>query len=139
MSNLRASGSWIRSAAPDVDIDMNSDLEAALSTERTVDITTTGRRSGKRRRIEIWFHNVDGRIYITGMPGRRDWYANLVANPAMTLHLKRSVVADLEATATPVDGPEKRRVLGEILERLGYSDKIESWMERSPLVEVTFV
>jgi hypothetical protein len=28
--------------------------------ERTIDVTRTGRRSGEPRRIEIWFHHVDG-------------------------------------------------------------------------------
>ena len=117
---------------------MNNDIANALATERTVDITTTGRKSGQSRRVEIWFHNVDDRIYITGMPGRRGWYANLLAEPKMTFHLKQSVTADLDATARTVKGDEKRRVLTPILERLGHADKIEDWMDRSPLVEVEF-
>jgi deazaflavin-dependent oxidoreductase (nitroreductase family) len=117
---------------------MNDDIQIALATERTVDITTTGKRTGQPRRIEIWFHNVDDRIYITGMPGRRDWYANLLADPRLTFHLKESVTADLDATALPVEGDEKRRVLRTILDRLGHSDKIDVWMNRSPLVEVKF-
>jgi hypothetical protein len=28
--------------------------------ERTIDITTVGARSGTPRRIEVWFHRVDG-------------------------------------------------------------------------------
>ena len=56
--------------------------------ERTIDITTVGRRSGIPRRIEVWFHRVDGHWYITGVPGPRSWYANLRANPRFTLHLK---------------------------------------------------
>ena len=49
--------------------------------ERTIDITTLGRCSGIPRRIEVWFHRVDGRWYLTGVPGPRGWYANLRANP----------------------------------------------------------
>jgi hypothetical protein len=49
--------------------------------ERTIDVTTLGRCSGIPRRIEVWFHRVDGRWYLTGMPGPRSWYANLRANP----------------------------------------------------------
>jgi F420H(2)-dependent quinone reductase len=45
--------------------------------DRVIDITTTGRKTGEPRRIEIWFHRLDGRYFITGAPGRpRDWYAN---------------------------------------------------------------
>lgn len=117
---------------------MNADVAKALATERTIDITTTGSKSGAPSRIEIWFHNVDDRIYITGMPGKRDWYANLLAEPKLTFHLKESVTADLEATGRPVSGGSKRAILETILERLGRADEIDEWMDRSPLVEVRF-
>lgn len=116
---------------------MNEEVETALKTDRTIDITTTGRKSGRPRRIEIWFHNLDGRIFITGLPGTRDWYANLLADPSMIFHLKEQVKADLPATARGVtDREEKRKVLEVILGRLGRSADIDRWLERSPLVEV---
>jgi len=75
----------------------------------TVDITTTGRRSGERRRIEIWMLDIDGRFFITGTPGRRDWLANLAADPRLVVHLKRRAHADLQATATPLTDESIRR------------------------------
>jgi deazaflavin-dependent oxidoreductase (nitroreductase family) len=114
-------------------------VRQALAEGRTIDITTVGRVSGAPRRIEIWFHNLDGRIYITGTPGKRDWYANLVANPAFQLHLKEGVVADLAARATPITDPAARRaVLTRILGRLNRSADIDAWLAESPLVEVAF-
>ena len=114
-------------------------IAAALASERTIDITTTGRKTGKDRRIEIWFHNLDGRIFITGMPGTRGWYANVLADPRFTFHLKESVEADLPATARAVrDDDERRVVLGEITSRLGRHDRLDDWLARSPLVEVEF-
>ena len=47
---------------------MDANVSRALSHGQVIDITTTGRRTGQPRRIEIVFHNIDGRIYITGMP-----------------------------------------------------------------------
>ena len=47
---------------------MEDAIRRALSRGHTIDITTTGRKTGRPRRIEIVFHNIDGRIYITGMP-----------------------------------------------------------------------
>ena len=118
---------------------MTNEVAAALESDRTIDITTIGRTSGQPRRVEIWFHNLEGRIYITGTPGRRDWYANLVANPRFTFHLKQSVRADLEAISRAITDPEERRfVFGVLLQRLGYSDRIDRWMEAAPLIEVTF-
>ena len=60
-----------------------------LADDPTIDITTTGRRSGKSRRVEIWMLDVDGRFFITGTPGPRDWLANLLADPSLVVHLKR--------------------------------------------------
>ena len=37
---------------------------------RTIDITTTGRRSGQPRRIEIVFYRFQDSIYLTGSPAR---------------------------------------------------------------------
>jgi deazaflavin-dependent oxidoreductase (nitroreductase family) len=81
---------------------MNDKILRALERDRTIDITTIGRKTGKPRRIEIWFHNLDGRLYITGSPGKRSWYANLLANPEFTFHLKGSIQADLPARARPI-------------------------------------
>jgi F420H(2)-dependent quinone reductase len=116
---------------------MDDAIRRALENDRTVDITTRGRQSGESQRIEIWFHNLDGRLYITGLPGRRGWYANLRANPDFTFHLKQGVRADLPARARPVTEPaERRAVLVPILERLSREDQLDDWLARSPLVEV---
>ena len=72
-----------------------------LADDPTVDITTIGRRPGEPRRIEIWMLDVDGRFFITGTPGRRDWLANLGADPALVVHLKRQ--------ARHLDRPDRRR------------------------------
>jgi deazaflavin-dependent oxidoreductase (nitroreductase family) len=66
------------------------DERVDLAKGAVVDITTTGRRSGRPRRIEIVFHNIGGRIYISGTPPprRRNWLANLDARPELTLHLR---------------------------------------------------
>lgn len=120
---------------------MDDETRAALAEDRTIDITTTGRTTGQPRRIEIWFHRVGDRYYITGSPGRRGWYANLLANPEFTFHLKGSATADLPARATPITEPgAKRAVFGEIpwvLERVE-PDKLPEWIANSPLVEVEF-
>ena len=42
-----------------------------LAEDPTIDITTTGRRSGESRRIEIWMFDIDGRFFIAGSPGPR--------------------------------------------------------------------
>ena len=64
---------------------LDENVQRALARPHRIDMTTIGRRSGRPRRIELVFHNIDGMIVISGSPGRRDWYANVVANPAVTL------------------------------------------------------
>ena len=116
---------------------MDERVRQALAIDRTIDITTTGRSSGLPRRIETWFHRVDDQIYLTGSPGRRDWYANLLANPGFTFHLKQSVAADLPARATPITDPEERRAIFEcILANLDGTQDLEAWLEGSPLMVV---
>ena len=116
-------------------------IRAALERDRTIDITTIGRRSGRPRRIETWFYNVHGRIYLSGSPGRRDWYANLRANPDFVFHLKRSLQADLPATARLITDPDERReVIEGIFRVLGRDESgVEGWVARSPLAEIEFI
>jgi len=116
---------------------IDEEVRDALLQDQTIDITTIGRRSGRPRRLEIWFHNLDGRIYITGLPGKRDWYANLLERPDLIFHLKQSVQADIPARARLITGPaERERVLRQILDRIGRRDANGNWLDRSPLIEV---
>ena len=116
---------------------MNPDVQAALESDRVIDITTIGRSSGEPRRIEIWFHQLDGRTYITGSPGTRSWYANLRAQPEFTFHLKQSVLVDLPARARPITGDaERREVITALHARLDVGGTLEEWLAGSPLVEV---
>ena len=126
-------------------IDASSTLE-----DRTIDITTTGRRSGQPRRIEIVFYRLGEDIYLSGIPApkTRDWLANLTAQPQFTFHLKHDVVADLPATAEVITDPaERRRVLAVFAEefnrRRGPDSPwpeavLDEWAQRSPLAKVTF-
>src|SRR4029079_18379228 len=119
---------------------MNDDIRAALSRGGTIDITTTGRRSGLPRRIEIVFHRIDGRIWISGMPSprKRSWIANLEADPHLTVPPKGPVaVADLPATARVVEEEaERRQVLERVARAWGRTD-LDRMVVESPLIEVT--
>ena len=116
---------------------MSPQVAKALEQDRTIDITTIGRKTGQPRRKEIWFHNLDGRLYITGTPGRRGWYANLAAHPEFIFHLKESVRADLPALARPVlDEAQRRKIIAAIHLKLGWSRELEDWVADNPLVEV---
>jgi deazaflavin-dependent oxidoreductase (nitroreductase family) len=137
---------------------MRDDVRAALAItpsstmeDRTIDITTTGRRSGKERRIEIVYYRFEDSVYLSGIPGprTRDWLANLAAESRFTFHLKHGVVADLPAEAEVITDPaERRRVLAGFVEEFNHRHRADSqwptavldeWVEGSPLARVRFI
>ncbi len=130
-----------------VEAGMDATIANALLQGGIADITTIGRKTGIPRRIEIFFHNLDGQLFIGGRPGRkRDWLANLAANPLFTLHLKRGVAADLPAEAELVEDPEERaEVLYRMLTESWGSDPAKAraglsrWVDGSPLVRFSVI
>jgi deazaflavin-dependent oxidoreductase (nitroreductase family) len=115
-------------------------VQGALARGGVIDITTVGRQSGQPRRIEIVFHNIDGKIYISGFPSpeRRAWLANLEAHPEFTVHLKGAVRADLPARARIIDDEGERRRVLEFVARNWKRTDVETMVRQSPLIEVTF-
>ncbi|HAC45818.1 MAG TPA: nitroreductase family deazaflavin-dependent oxidoreductase [Chloroflexi bacterium] len=119
---------------------LDESVQGALARGRVIDITTVGRQSGRPRRIEIVFHNIDGRIYISGIPSptRRAWLANLEARPEFTVHLKGAVRADLPARARIIDDEAERRRILDAVARNWKRKDLETMVRLSPLIEVTF-
>ena len=124
---------------------MDTAVKNALVEGGVIDITTLGARSGTHHRIEIGFHNLDGRLYITGRPDhKRDWLANLRANPNFTVHLKKGLTAEIAAEAAEItDADERSAVLYRILtERWGNEPSkaehiLPRWVDNAPLVVFT--
>ncbi len=102
---------------------------------RTIDLTTTGRRSGRPSRIEIWWFHIDGRFIITGTPGPRDWYANVLTHPAVVIH---SPLGDHPATAVPVTDPGVRRTVLHHPDTHWYRGRedLERLVATAPMVEI---
>ena len=119
---------------------MDDSVRRALSHGHVIDITTTGRRTGLPRRIEIVFHNIGGRLFISGLPrvgDTRAWLRNLGNDPHLTLHLEGRVTADLPATARIVtDEAERRAVFTEIV-KVWEGQDVETMVRHSPLIEFT--
>lgn len=114
-------------------------VRSALSRGGTIDITTIGRKTGQARRIEIVFHNVGGRIFISGIPSkrRRSWLGNLEASPRFTFHLKGATSADLAATARLITDEAERRAVLPAIARAWRRNDLEVMVRYSPLIEVT--
>jgi deazaflavin-dependent oxidoreductase (nitroreductase family) len=122
---------------------MNEKIDASLAHGHTIDITTTGRRTGLPRRIEIVFHNMNGRLIITGTPRsdhKRAWLYNLEADPSLTFHLKGSVDADLPATARVITDPSERRAIAEwVVANAWRNQDVEAMTAWAPMIEVTIL
>ena len=121
---------------------MDDDVRDALDRGRPlIDITTTGRQTGKPRRIEIVFHRIDGRYYISGSPvveRTRAWLRNLEADPHFTFHLKGRATADLPATARIITDEAERRALFTEIVKTWTNQEVETMTLYAPLIEVTF-
>ena len=66
-------------------------------------LTTTGRRTGQPRQIEIWFTEHEGRYYLVAEHGERaSWVQNLRTDPRVTVRLGKRV---FPASARVVDEP----------------------------------
>ena len=124
--------------APKKGAKLDDRVRGALARGGVIDITTVGRSTGRPRRIEIAFHNIDGRIYISGMPSptRRSWLANLEARPDFTFHLKGAVRAELAAKARIIDTIEERRRILAPVARTWRRNDLEVMVRQSPLIEV---
>lgn len=116
---------------------MNEAVKKALAEDNLVDITAIGRKSGEPRKFEIMLRRHAGKYYIAGQPAPKGWYANMLAEPAITLHLKQSTQADLAATAQPVLDPADRRILfQEFFGDSDMMDDLDRWVESAKLIEI---
>ena len=130
---------------------LSDQVKQALALDRTIDIITTGAKTGKPRRTEIWYTRVGKRIIICGTPAaeggkgpiaRRDWLANMKANPLFTFCLKESIHAELPARAQIIIDEADRRAIMTAPETQWYRDQVDSVEQLvmgSPIAEVLFI
>jgi deazaflavin-dependent oxidoreductase (nitroreductase family) len=119
---------------------VDENIRTALHRSQVIDLTTTGRRTGRTRRIEIFLHEEDGRLFISGMPRAdrtRDWIHNITADPQVVVHLKQTVSADIPMTARVVtDLAERRPFIEAAARRWGRTD-VDEMLQHSPLIVLT--
>lgn len=88
-------------------------------------LTTTGRKSGKRRVTPLQYEELDGKIYVTAAYGlKADWVRNILADPCVEARIKQRrfqgkalVITDPERIADMLELRLKRhpRMIGMIL------------------------
>ncbi len=83
--------------------------ERLLLESKELDLTTTGRKTGRPRTVELWFVYEDGVVWLMTGKDRNGptshWARNLQANPEASLKIGRTV---FRAKATKVEDTEAR-------------------------------
>ncbi len=87
-------------------------------------LTSTGRRTGLPREIEIWFTRRNGRYYVIAEHGERaQWVRNVRANPSVQVRVAGLACA---AMARVVDAAADRALASQVRarsqEKYGWSD-----------------
>jgi deazaflavin-dependent oxidoreductase (nitroreductase family) len=90
------------------------DLLAKYAGERTIRITTYGRRTGRPHTVTVWFGvSPQGRVFVSSLR-TRDWVKNLLANPRAEVEVKGVKV---KVRAVPVESQEDKQLVKEIWKR----------------------
>jgi deazaflavin-dependent oxidoreductase (nitroreductase family) len=95
-------------------------------------LTTTGRRSGRRRTVPLLYLEDRGTPLIiasnNGGPRNPDWYYNLVANPVVVVETRTGTRT---VRAEPLHGEERRRRFRRVV---AAADRYEEYQSRTSRV-----
>jgi deazaflavin-dependent oxidoreductase (nitroreductase family) len=101
-------------------------------------LTTTGRRTGRSHRIEIWFAAQDGRVYLlSGGRERSDWVRNLQANAHVTVELGDETHAGVAGVLQP-GTVEDQRARELLVGKYREGDNLDEWGRTALPVAIEF-
>jgi deazaflavin-dependent oxidoreductase (nitroreductase family) len=80
-------------------------LKNRLSRSREINITVTGRKSGRTISIPVWFVAEDNKLYLLPVSGSdTQWYKNVLKNPSIQIEAGD---AKAERKVAPVTDPKQ--------------------------------
>jgi len=98
--------------------------DPALRDASTLELTTTGRKSGQLRTVKIWFVYGD-RLYVqSGKEGKTDWYRNVRATPAVSVKIGER---EWRGTARAIDDPTEIARVHELFTQKYLTARVMSW------------
>ena len=99
----------------------NDALKDRLSRSREINITVTGRKSGRAISIPVWFVLEVDRLYLLPVQGSdTQWYKNVLKNPRIRIAARG---AEAEFQAVPItDATRVSSVVEKFREKYGASD-----------------
>ena len=91
---------------------VDSEFLKNLASTKEVEITVTGRKSGRSISTPVWFVHERGRLYLVPVKGSdSNWYRNILATPTMQISAKGRKVA---VKARPICDPSR---VNEVVEK----------------------
>jgi deazaflavin-dependent oxidoreductase (nitroreductase family) len=100
-------------------------------------LTTTGRRTGRRHRIEIWYA-IDGSVlYLLAGGGRSsDWVRNAISDPMVQVEIAGDLHSGLARVVEDPDEAARARTL--VFEKYAprSDDDLSEWRDRATPVAV---
>jgi deazaflavin-dependent oxidoreductase (nitroreductase family) len=91
---------------------LSGEFTATLQKSGEIEITATGRVSGKQITLPVWFAEENGTLYLVPVTGSdTEWYKNVLAAPRLRITADSKTVT---AAATPITDPGR---VGEIVEK----------------------
>jgi deazaflavin-dependent oxidoreductase (nitroreductase family) len=110
------------------------ELKEALGETNEVELTVTGRKSGRESSRPIWFVEDGDRLLLLPVSGSdSDWYRNAVKTPEIRLTADG---AELRATAKPVDEAGVADVVEKFGEKYGADRVAEYYPKQDAALEV---
>lgn len=91
---------------------MAKDVRDALESTKEIEITVTGRRSGRKISTPVWFVQEGERLFLVPITGSdSDWYKNVQKTPTIQVAAREEVI---DTSATPITDTTR---VGYIVER----------------------
>jgi deazaflavin-dependent oxidoreductase (nitroreductase family) len=111
------------------------DFKDAAREAREVNLTVTGRKSGRESTRPIWFVEDGDQVFLLPLGGAgANWYRNIVATPEITLAINGS---EVRATAKPVeDASVVAKALEKFRAKYGADEVEEYYPDQDAAVEV---
>ena len=96
-------------------------LKNRLSRSREINITVTGRKSGRAISIPVWFVLENGKLYLLPVSGSdTQWYKNVLKNPSIRIDA-RGVEAEFRAKPI-IEAKAVKSVVEKFREKYGAKD-----------------
>ena len=105
-----------------------TELKNALKNTDEVEITVTGRASGRKISNAVWFVQEDDKLYLLPVKGSNsDWYKNILKTRTMRLNADRK---EWTAEVTPITDQAKVRDIVEMFKRKYGADQVKKYYSK---------